>query len=132
MRLTNRSEYALLALALLGRHPDELLSGEHIADTQGIPKRFLQQILLTLQRGGLVSSYKGKGGGYRLARAPKDISLAEVVRLFEGPLAPSRSASRFFYESTPIEREKGILRVMKDVRALVAEKLERTKLEDVL
>jgi Rrf2 family protein len=132
MKLTSRSEYALLALVYLARRkPGEVASVETIARAQGIPPKFLEQILLALKRAKLLSSVKGQRGGYRLAKPPAKISLAEVVRLFDGALAPTDSVSRYFYESTPVEKEKSLLRVFKEIRDFVADKLEQTSLADV-
>lgn len=133
MKLTSRSEYALLALLCLARHKTEtFISGEAIAQEQGIPPKFLQQILFALKRSRYVHSSKGQHGGYRLARRPDEITLAEIVRLFDGALAPTESVSKYFYESTPIEREEGLLNVFRAIRDHVAEKLETTTLADVL
>ena len=133
MKLTSRSEYALLALLCLARHKAEtFISGETIAQEQGIPPKFLQQILFALKRSRYVHSSKGQHGGYRLARRPDEITLAEIVRLFDGALAPTESVSKYFYESTPSEREEGLLSVFRAIRDHVAEKLETTTLADVL
>jgi Rrf2 family protein len=133
MKLTTRSEYALLALVSLARHDtSENISGETIANEQGIPQNYLRQILLTLNRAGYVQSTKGQHGGYRLAKLPVEIPVADIVRLFDGPLAPTDSVSRFFYESTPIEKEKRLLGLFQEIRDLVAAKLESTTLADVL
>lgn len=133
MRLTSRSEYALLALVHLARHAGEgPLSVPAISKAREIPPRFLEQILLLLKRGRYVRSVKGASGGYELARPAGEINLAEVIRLIDGPLAPTDSASRHFYGATPIEKEKRLLRVFKEIRDLVSKKLESTTLEDVL
>lgn len=133
MKLTNKSEYALLALAYLARQqPDLYVSGDEIASAQQIPKKFLQQILHALIKGGIVRALKGRGGGYALSSDPAQISVAEVVRLFEGALAPTKSASKFFYEPSPIEREAKVLKLFKEVRKLVAQKLEATTLADLV
>ena len=133
MRLTSKSEYALLALAYLGRQDaTKYVNVESIAQAQGIPRQFLEQILLAIKRARYVQSAKGQRGGYRLAKAPEKIALAEIVRLFDGPLAPTQSVSRYYYEATPIEREKRLLRVFKEIRDMVAKKLESTTLTDVL
>lgn len=133
MKLTSRSEYALLALIALARHkPGEFINGESIAQEQNIPPKFLQQILLVLKHARYVQSSKGQRGGYRLAKAPSAIPLAEIVRLFDGALAPTESVSRYFYESTPVEKEKKLIKVFRDIRDYVAEKLEKTTLADVL
>jgi Rrf2 family protein len=132
MKLTSRSEYALLALIHLARQePSVYVTVESIAKAQAIPLRFLQHILLTLKRGGFVQSLKGQRGGYRLTRAPREIRLADVVRLFDGALAPTESVSRYFYEPTPIEKEKKALSLFRKVRDFVARTLERTSLADV-
>ena len=132
MKLTTRSEYALLALICLARHdPDELVNGESIAQEQRIPIKFLQHILLALKHGRYVHSAKGHHGGYRLAKPANAISIAEIVRLFDGALAPTESVSKYFYESTPIEREEGLIEVFRDIRDCIAEKLESTTIADV-
>ena len=132
MKLTSRSEYALLALVHLARHVDEgYLSVHVIAEAQGIPPKFLEQILLTLKRSRHVKSLKGPRGGFQLARAAGTITLAEVIRLFDGALAPTESVSRYFYESTPVEKEKKLLKVFKGIRDEVSRRLEGTTVADV-
>jgi Rrf2 family protein len=133
MRLTVRSEYALLALVYLAGRPGEgYVAVHHIADAQTIPEKFLEQILLALKHAHYVQSLKGQGGGYRLAKPAKAISLAEVIRLFDGPLAPTESVSRYFYESTPIERAPRILKILKQIRDHVSRTLEKTTIADVM
>ena len=133
MKLTSRSEYALLALVYLARHnSDEFISVDSIAQAQGIPPKFLEQILLALKRAHFLRSVKGQHGGYQLAKSPKQISLAEVIRLFDGALAPTESVSENFYESTPIEKEKSLTAVFKDIRDYVSNKLETTTIADVI
>lgn len=132
MKLTTRSEYALLALTYLARDTSgQFVTAEHIATAQGIPAKFLEQLLLALKRARYVHSSKGQHGGYRLAKTPKQITLAEVIRLFDGALAPVESASEYFYEPTPLEREKKLLTVFKGIRDYVSNKLEKTTLADV-
>ena len=133
MKLTSRSEYALLALIYLARHmTEEFISVDSIAQAQGIPPKFLEQILLALKRAHFLRSIKGQHGGYQLAKSPKQISLAEVIRLFDGALAPTDSVSENFYESTPIEKEKNIVKVFKDIRDYTSTRLETTTIADVL
>lgn len=133
MKLTARSEYALLALTYLARHQDEgYISIDTIAKAQGIPPKFLEQLMLALKRARFLRSAKGQKGGYQLAVKPNQISLAEVIRLFDGALAPTESVSENFYESTPIEKEKRLTRVFKDIRDYVSQKLEKTTIADVV
>lgn len=133
MRLTTRSEYALLALIHLGRDSSgTCVTAEAIAAAQGIPQPYLEQILRTLKQAHLVQSTKGQRGGYRLACAPKEITIAQVVRLFDGALAPTLSASEYFYVATPIEKEPKALALFKGIRDQIARKLERTTLARLL
>ncbi len=133
MKLTARSEYALLALVYLARHPmNEYISIDTIAKAQGIPPKFLEQLMLALKRAHFLRSIKGQHGGYALAKNPNQISLAEVIRLFDGALAPTESVSENFYESTPIEKEKSLTAVFKNIRDYVSQKLETTTIADVM
>jgi Rrf2 family transcriptional regulator, cysteine metabolism repressor len=132
MKLTRRSEYALLALIHLARAKGEgYVAVAAMAEAQGLPAKFLEQLLMALKRARLVKSRKGPHGGYRLARPAEKISLAEVIRLLDGALAPTDSVSTYFYEPTPVEREKRLLRVFKEIRDLVSARLEKTTLADV-
>jgi Rrf2 family transcriptional regulator, cysteine metabolism repressor len=132
VKLTRRSEYALLALIHLARAKEEgYIAVAAIAEAQGLPPKFLEQLLMALKRARLVKSQKGPHGGYRLARPAEKISLAEVIRLLDGALAPTESVSTYFYEPTPVEREKRLLHVFKEIRDLVSARLEKTSLADV-
>ncbi len=133
MKLTNTSEYAILALIYIARNSNgSNVQGETISQAQSIPKKFLQQILHTLKRAKIIKSERGKSGGYMLDRPATEVNLAEIVRLFEGPLAASRSASEHFYATTPIEKEKKVISLLKEVRKLVSDRLEATNLSDLL
>ena len=132
MKLTARSEYALLALVYLSRSSTEgYISVETIAQAQGIPPKYLEQILLALKRARYLRSSKGQRGGYRLARPADKITLAEIIRLFDGALAPTESVSQYFYESTPIEREQSLVTIFREIRDHISRKLENTTLADV-
>jgi Rrf2 family protein len=86
VELSSKSEYALLALLHLADRyqDDEPLQIRQIAADQDIPDRYLEQLLATLRRGGLVKSQRGAKGGYLLSRAPWSISLLDVLRCLEG------------------------------------------------
>jgi Rrf2 family cysteine metabolism transcriptional repressor len=132
MKLTSKTEYALLALCDLTRNylgaPVQI---QDIAKRGKMPQRFLEQIMLILKRGGFVKSTRGKSGGYALARHPSKISLAQVIRYFEGALAPTESASKYFYSNTPLSHSKSLVAVMKSIRNFVSKKLESTSLSDI-
>ncbi|MFN2146061.1 MAG: RrF2 family transcriptional regulator [Anaerolineales bacterium] len=133
MKLTTKSEYALLALVYLARHEDGgNISAETIAKAQGIPSKFLEQIMLTMKRARILSSAKGQHGGYSLAMKPDQIKLADVIRLFDGALAPIGSASEYFYETTPIEKERKLTSVFIEIRNYISRTLENTTIADVI
>ena len=89
MKLSSKTEYAILALLELGQRYDKgfVLSRE-IASSRDIPESFIERILLTLKNGGVVVSVRGANGGHCLARDPGEISVREIIELFEGSLAP--------------------------------------------
>lgn len=134
MKLSLRGEYALRALIVLGLEfgagVGTVVSSQAISDRQNIPKRFLEQILNDLKTAGVVESRRGVAGGYRLKRAPQDVTLAEVIRHIEGPLAPVSCVSERFYErcTCPDESKCGIRSVMKEVRDAIVKILETVTL----
>jgi Rrf2 family protein len=87
MKMTRASHYALTALAHLAAQKDNKVTASHvIASGQGVPERFLLKVLKPLVALGVLHSVKGPGGGYRLTRAPKDITLLEVIEAVDGPI----------------------------------------------
>lgn len=104
-----------------------------IAERQHIPAKFLEQILLTLKNAGLLHSRMGVGGGYYLAKPSNEISLGQIVRVLDGPLAPIGCVSQMAYETCgcPDERTCGLRLVMLDVRNAIADILDGTSLADV-
>ena len=133
MRLSRKSEYGCLAMIDLAEHyRAKPVNMTDLSKRKSIPKKYLEQILLTLKRAGYVRSSRGPGGGYQLAKLPRRISLADIIRLLDGPLAPVESASKYFYEHTPMEANKRLIRVFKDIRDYAARKLEGTHLSDFL
>ncbi|MBI3802676.1 MAG: Rrf2 family transcriptional regulator [Nitrospirae bacterium] len=134
--LSKKAKYALQALTLLtkeyGRGP--ILISE-LAEKEGIPKKFLELILLTLKNKGILQSKKGKGGGYFLGRPPDNITLGEVIRILDGPLAPLPCVSQTAYrrcDECQDEINCGIRLVMKEVRDETARILDGTSLADLL
>ena len=97
--VSKRCKYALKAMVRLARSYNQgFLSTSVIAQDENIPKKFLEQILLELKRAKLVNSKQGTAGGYYLLKSPDDISLADIYRIFEGPIALTPCVSLNFYE----------------------------------
>ena len=90
MRISAKADYAVRAALELAASDGESVKGERIAEAQGIPLKFLENILQELRHAGVVRSQRGPEGGYRLARPASEISLGEVIRAVDGPLASVR------------------------------------------
>lgn len=137
MRLSKRGEYGLRAMINLAnaqkQSPGEMVQIKDISSQEKIPAKYLEQILLALKNAGLLQSRMGIGGGYYLARPPREINLGQIIRVLDGPLAPIRCVSQMAYEpcGCPDERTCGLRMVMGDVRNAIAAILEHTTLEDV-
>jgi Rrf2 family protein len=134
MKLSKRGEYGLRAMVDLASQPASVVVPlKDIAQREQIPVKFLEQILLALRNAGLLRSRTGVGGGYLLAKAPSDITLGQIIRILDGPLAPIRCVSQTAYEpcACPDEKTCGLRMVMFDVRNAISEILDRTTLEDV-
>lgn len=138
MRLSKRGEYGLRAMISLAEAQKNLPTGmvqiKEISAREQIPAKFLEQILLALKNAGLVHSKMGVGGGYYLARLPKEITLGQIVRTLDGPLAPIKCVSQMAYEpcGCPDEETCGLRMVMGDVRNAITNILDNTTLATVI
>jgi len=133
MRLSNKSQYACLALICLSENYEkDFIRIEDIAKKKKIPKKFLEKILITLKNTRYIKSKPGLGGGYQLIKNPKKINIAEIIRLMDGPIAPVVSASKYYYANSPIERNKKLLNIFKEIRNHAASVLEKTTFADLL
>lgn len=134
--LSKKAKYALKALLFLSRGtPGRPVLISDIAEAEGIPKKFLELILLQLKKNGMLQSKKGKGGGYFLAREPSLISFGQIIRIIDGPLAPLPCVSQTAYmrcEECADEDACGIRLVMKEVRDSLARILDGTSLSTVV
>jgi Rrf2 family protein len=130
--LSKRSKYAIKALLALADHQrGEPVRIADLAHEEQIPPKFLELILLGLKNQGILQSRKGKGGGYLLARDPADIYLGQIVRMFDGPLAPVPCASQTAYVACadcPDEAVCGVHLAMKAVRDATAKVLDGTSI----
>jgi Rrf2 family protein len=128
--LSKKAKYALKALlALAAQAGPEPMRIADLARRQRIPRKFLELILLELRNEGVVQSRRGPAGGYLLARRSDRIYLGQVVRLFDGPLAPVPCASQHFYQrckDCPDEGSCGVRLAMKQVRDASARILDHT------
>lgn len=130
--LSKKAKYAIKALLRLADHQqDEPMRIADLARMEQIPPKFLEFILLGLKNNGVLQSRKGKGGGYLLARDPDTIYLGQIVRMFDGPLAPVPCASQTAYVRCADCRNEavcGVRLAMKEVRDATAKVLDGTSL----
>jgi len=130
VRVSAKVDYALRATIELAAAAPGQVKGERLAAAQAIPHKFLENILADLRNGGIVASQRGAEGGYRLARPAGEITVADVIRVVEGPIASVRG-------ERPDEVEyEGSARALKDVwielRAAMRGVLEQTTLADLV
>jgi len=133
--ITMKAKYAIKALARLALAP----SGEpvliaDIAEAESIPKKFLEAILAELKQHGVVHSRKGRGGGYLLSKSPESITLASILRVLDGPIAPVPCLSKTAYRRCDgcfDEATCAVRIVLREAYAASVEVLERTTLADV-
>jgi Rrf2 family transcriptional regulator, cysteine metabolism repressor len=131
LRISRKGEYALRAMAYLAlNYKKDPVRIHEISQREKIPQKFLEQILLQLKQAGLLESKRGVHGGYSLLRHPRKVSLAHIIRVIDGPLAPLGCVSTWAHVRCPDERKCGLRKVMLDVRNVVAKMLEGITLED--
>src|SRR5574338_595542 len=138
MRLSKRGEYGLRAMITLAEPAKNgsspvMMQIREISQREQMSPKFLEQILLTLKNAGLLHSKMGVGGGYYLARSASEITLGQIFRVLDGPVAPIKCVSQMAYESCgcPGEETCGLRLVMSDVRNAIADILDHTSLADV-
>jgi len=130
VRVSAKVDYALRACLELAASPPGPVKGERIATAQAIPPKFLENILLDLRQAGVVASRRGVEGGYWLARPPEEISVADVIRAVEGPIASVRGERP---ENVAYEGSAAALReTWLDLRAAMRGVLEETSLADLV
>ena len=133
MKLTTKSEYSILALIYIARNEKkDFIKIEEICLKCDIPRQYLVLLFSVLKQNGYIKTRRGASGGYKLAKPASRINIAEIIRMMDGALAPTESVSRYFFSSTPLASEKKLVRVFRDIRDYVAEKLEALKLSDLV
>jgi Rrf2 family protein len=130
MRVSAKAEYAVRAAAELAAAGKGPLKGDRIAEAQGIPLKFLENILAELRHAGIVQSQRGAEGGYWLAVPPSEVTLADVIRVVDGPLANVRGARPETVEYGGAASH--LLEVWIAVRVSLRSVLERVTLADLV
>ena len=132
MRISRKSEYAIRSLVAMARHQRSWNIHE-LSVQEGIPIKFLEQILLALRHAGYLSAKRGVGGGYTLRKRPAEITVGEVMGAMEGPLAPVPCAAVNPTESCscPNPRTCALRLLMTDVRVGISTILDSKTIDDL-
>jgi Rrf2 family protein len=132
MRLSKKTEYALRALMYASRFPEgTTFQIRDLAEKNGIPKKFLELILLELKNAGMLSSRRGVGGGYLLARRPDSIRSSEIVEVFEGPMA-ARDRQKGSGMTEKEGSSPAVSRLVEEASAAAAAVFSRSSLADLV
>jgi Rrf2 family protein len=132
MKITKKSEYALRALIQIALNDGVIVRAKGIADKENMSVKFLEQVLALLKHRGIVETRRGGGGGYILNRPAEDITLAEIIRLVDGPLAPVSCVSEMAYVPCGQNEKLCALRsVMGEVRLAITGVLEKITVADL-
>ncbi len=136
MTLSKKTRYAMVALTMLARgYGEGPIQIKDIAESEKIPRSFLENILLELKKMGILGSRLGKSGGYFLLRKPEDVSLAEIIRHFEGTIALMYCVSEKAYQPCEFCKDETnceIRKVFKEIRDTTYSILNRTTLKDLV
>jgi Rrf2 family protein len=131
--ISKKAKYALKALKVLAKEYEKgplLIS--NIAESENIPKKFLEAILLELRNHGILQSQKGKGGGYYLRVPPSQVTFAKIIRIIDGPIAPTLCVSLHFYGKCADEESCSLRDVMEQWRDANLVVLEQKTLMDLV
>jgi Rrf2 family protein len=134
--ISKKTKYAINALVYLAQKPSQqpILISE-IAEHEHIPQKFLEAILLDLKKDGILASKKGKGGGYFLLKSPNDVNMADVMRLFDGPIALLPCVTYKYYQrcdECTDEESCGIRSVFLEVRNQTVDLLKKATLTEII
>jgi Rrf2 family protein len=134
--MSKKAKYAINAMVHLARkHGDGPITIGEIAEEENIPQKFLEAILLELKNAGLLSSKKGKGGGYYMIKPPADVNMADIMRLMDGPIALLPCVSFKHYErcdECKDENTCSIRQVFFEVRNKTVDMLKEASLDKVI
>jgi len=132
--ISKKTKYGLKAMTYIARQDNKMVAIAQISESENIPHKFLESILLLLRKSGFLGSKKGKGGGYYLLKEASDIYMTDVMRILEGPIAPIACVSLNYYEKCDDcndEAACSLNRLMIKVRDANLQVYRNTTLEDL-
>ena len=132
MMISKKTDYALRALFAIAEIKESSISIRELSESIDVPRRFLENIMLEMNKAGWVRSIPGRYGGYTLAKDSNEITLGEVIRFFEGMIAMISCVSVSSYESCSQEKKCHFRRIFLNIRNLTAQILDRTTIASCL
>jgi len=133
MNFTAKEEYGIRAALDLALHRSEApIQIREVAVRQRIPEQFLEQLLATLRRAGVVQSTRGASGGYRLARSPDQITVGEIIRALSGPIVPLERLGEPGSNGDEYETYGVVQELWEQVRKAIEAVIDRTTLQDLV
>ena len=132
MKVSKKTDYALRALFAIAEQKNSSISIRELSESTDVPRRFLENIMLEMNRAGWVKSIPGRYGGYVLAKSSNEITLGEVIRYFEGMIAMISCVSVSNYEPCSQESKCYFRRVFLNIRNLTAQILDKTTIASCL
>jgi Rrf2 family cysteine metabolism transcriptional repressor len=133
MKLSTKGQYGLRALLDMAVYQHQgPVALNNIADREGISEGYLEQLMMPLKRAGIVKSVRGAQGGYLLSKAPKDVTVGEIIRVLEGPIAPVACVNEDFPEACERSSSCVTKLVWAKVRDSISEVLDSYSLEDLV
>ena len=132
MKVSKKSDYALRALVTLAENYGSHLSIRVLSQENDIPKRFLEQIMLDLKNAHFVEGIPGRDGGYILSKPPSEISVGNLIRFFDGMIAPIGCVSQLHYESCSQEKKCKFRRIFLEIRNYSARLMDKLTLADLI
>lgn len=134
--LSKKTKYAIIALVRLAREYQQgPLQIRELAESENVPKKFLEAILRELKHAGILNSVKGRGGGYYLSQDPEEVNLATIIRLFNGPIAFIPCVTYLYYEACDVDKDEefcGIRTFFKEVRNEAVRIFKRATLAEII
>ncbi len=133
--LSKKTKYGIKALVYIAKQEEKIVPIRDIAENENISQKFLESILLSLKKTGIVASKKGKAGGYYLIKEPSEVTMASVMRILEGPIAMLPCVSLNFYEKCDdcvSEETCSMHDVMADLRDASLSILNQKTLKDLI
>jgi len=132
VRLSKKGEYAIKALQYFSlNRQKEIVRISEISEKEKIPLKFLEQILLSLKKSGILQSKLGLKGGYKLARPPEKLSLGEILRIIDGPVDPVECIREDRQESCQEEGECSLRLIMMEIKEAISQILDRITLQEL-